>query len=395
MKSDLRLLLIAESNKLNSLLLNTTNEFTQIGIYRGISSQILFFSVLYLKTREEKYYYKLAELLSQSIDLVDVMKGDVSFSSGLSGWAWTINYLNSKKIINGNDLLNHFDEIIFQEYLNMISSGNFDPINGAVGICNYYFQEVKNHNKIEILIDNLYDLFKSDSKYKVFSRKHKTEDKFIIDLGLAHGIVGYIYFLNKCIANNIKTKVCENLSKVCFEILHFSNQSFVLSGSHYPYFVNVDGNKFVKDEQKSRLAWCYGDLSILFTLLSTSNQNSAVNILNQLNDSIGRLEVNDTLSYDNGFCHGSSGIAYLYWKIFSKSKKKQFEVVSNHWITEIINETKNYTSLEEYKFLVDDFDNRKFKECNYLLEGSVGLALVFFTILNPKFSTWDRCLLLS
>lgn len=82
-----------EFSKLQRLIYSVEDNYEQIGLYRGISSSILFTSVLCKIYNKAEYQKRLLSLVKKSTHLLDSISYDVSFSSGLSGWAWTLNYV--------------------------------------------------------------------------------------------------------------------------------------------------------------------------------------------------------------------------------------------------------------------------------------------------------------
>jgi lantibiotic modifying enzyme len=231
--------------------------------------------------------------------------------------------------------------------------------------------------------------------FKPLSRKDKNNDD-IIDIGLAHGIAGYSYFLKKAIHRNINKEKAQSLLKRCYKIFELVEQDYRIYGSYYPYtvtFNNLKG-KIELSPHQSRLAWCYGDLGILYILFNNNYKKGKY--LSMLLDLTTRYDGNNTKITDQGFCHGSSGVAYMYWKLYLQTKNIRFLKAADFWIRQIILENKEKKILNDYKFLVGNFDQRGLQPYNHLLEGSIGLALVLNSYLHPEIEpTWDRCLLLS
>jgi hypothetical protein len=382
--------------KLNSALISSEIQYEQIGLYRGISSSILFTSVLCKINTRSVHDKRLVSLIKKSTHLLSSISYDVSFSSGLSGWAWTLNYVKKHNKIDPSTILNQIDKIIHLGFLRMLNEGNFDPVNGAIGVCNYYFQHKSNYQYISLLIDEMHKIEISNKcSFKPLSRKDKNNDD-IIDIGLAHGIAGYSYFLKKAIHRNINKEKAQSLLKRCYKIFELVEQDYSINGSYFPYTAAYNN---LKDEidlkpQLSRLAWCYGDLGILYILYN--NNYKKEKHLGMLLESTTRFDSNNTKITDQGFCHGSSGVAYIYWKLYLQTKNIRFLKAADFWIRQIILENKEKKILNDYKFLVGNFDQRGLQPYNHMLEGSIGLALVLNSYLHPEIEpTWDRCLLLS
>lgn len=298
--------------------------------------------------------------------------------------------------IDTSAILNQIDKIIRLGFLRMLEECDFDPLNGAIGVCNYYFQHKKKYQYISFLIDEMHNKgFSENSIFKPLSRKNKNNDD-IIDIGLAHGIAGYSYFLKKAINRNINKEKAKSLLSRCYKIFEMVEQDYSTYGSYFPYTVPYYNFKDEIDlkPQLSRLAWCYGDLGILYVLYN--NNYKKEKCLGMLLESSERFDNNNTKITDQGFCHGTSGVAYIYWKLYLQTKNERFLKSANFWIQSIIIENKDKTAFNEYKFLTGNFDQRALQPYSHLLEGSIGLALVLNSYLHPEIEpNWDRCLLLS
>jgi hypothetical protein len=203
-------------------------------------------------------------------------------------------------------------------------------------------------------------------------------------------------FFKKAINKNINKEKAQSLLKRCYKIFELVEQDYRIYGSYYPYtvtFNNLKG-KIELSPHQSRLAWCYGDLGILYILFNNNYKKGKY--LSMLLDLTTRYDGNNTKITDQGFCHGSSGVAYMYWKLYLQTKNIRFLKAADFWIRQIILENKEKKILNDYKFLVGNFDQRGLQPYNHLLEGSIGLALVLNSYLHPEIEpTWDRCLLLS
>jgi len=119
-------------------------------------------------------------------------------------------------------------------------------------------------------------------------------------------------------------------------------------------------------------------------------------LLQQLAFCAGRRLKAETLIVDAGFCHGSSGLAYIYKNLFSKTKKEVFLEAHLFWISETIKFGTDAIGIEGYKFLTGNFEDREYKTHKPLLEGCAGVQIVYLDHLYPETSkSLDKCMLLN
>jgi len=98
---------------------------------------------------------------------------------------------------------------------------------------------------------------------------------------------------------------------------------------------------------------------------------------------------------DAGFCHGACGVAYMFYKMWINTEMHEFKISSDYWFRETFNYGAKYNEISEYKYLIGNFESRKFQPFDQLLEGNCGVAISYLCYLYPDFCDWDECILLS
>ena len=97
---------------------------------------------------------------------------------------------------------------------------------------------------------------------------------------------------------------------------------------------------------------------------------------------VNRKEYIDTAISDCYICHGSSGVAQLYKKIFEISNKEIYNEAYKHWI----NITISYMQLEIKKpFSVQDLE---------LLTGWLGPLLTLYSFKGEVKNSWEKVFLM-
>jgi len=316
-----------------------------------------------------------------------------SLSSGLAGWGWFLSYIRSPDAIY-NETCAEIDPILLNEYNRFISAQNYDLLHGAIGIGLYLMKRQK-YDSVEILLKALY----SNGIYENGEVKWERYDSFnyqehIIDFGFAHGVAGILAFVLKCYENNICKDLCIELMEKGFRFYQNNLNPSSKTGSFFPTKIQ---SRFYGSEvvhPSAMQSWCYGDLAISLILLKISKalkdqekERQVVQILHQI---VERRMVDEQKITDAGFCHGSSGIAYLYLKICKILPHRIFEQELDYWMSKLVGENTGF-----------DFylgENNGWGEVTGLLNGTTGTGMVLLSYLNRTSATgtaWDECLLLS
>lgn len=161
--------------------------------------------------------------------------------------------------------------------------------------------------------------------------------------------------------------------KGCVNYVLSLEQDFNSIGSHFPIDTGL---------QKSRLAWCYGDLGIASSIWSagktTGNQEWKNKALEIFNDSTQRLSMNDTHVNDAGICHGSVGVALIFKRMYIETGQHIFLETAYKWINQTLSFSKYDDGLAGYKAIWWDKLVRDFS----LLNGISGIGLTFLSFLK-------------
>lgn len=384
--------------------INKTDFSPSIGLYGGETGTVLLLAQFYLCTRDNRYVVKLSEYLDELINMCDKggrIKIYPYFSSGLAGFGWLLCYLRENNLVDfADDYLRDIDDVL-QDQLTIIDPSSWDLLHGRLGIARYF---IKRNNRA--IIENELEIMRQhaiviNGNYKWLSKKF--DGNIAYDTGLAHGMAGILYFVGKCYETGIKRDLCLEFGDGIMQFYKHIQQDYLRTGSFYPNFIPV-GNKESYVGKKSRLAWCYGDLGILYSMylycMRTHNSYELDIVLNKLLFTADREDcvVNHVL--DAMLCHGSSGIAHIYARLYFFSKNERFREASEYWLevsTKISNEP---TSYPPYKFLVAHPTTEEWtfetmwSESLSLLEGVAGVGLSYLSYIDSNHMGWDEILML-
>lgn len=357
-----------------------------ISLLSGLSSIIIVLLDTFLvypkliKTECIKNYLdKLYTILCDEENLIP------SYCGGIAGYGLLLHNLIEKNIFVEDyyyKVLEEIDEVLIDMLTTEVKEDNLDILHGALGIGLYFIKRGK-VNEVNVLIKILeIKAIRNNNEiyWKTFD-KYKTK-KYSFDFGLAHGNASILFFLLKCYSNNIyknKTKLLID-GLINFYISHEQTINKDIY-SFYPY--TIDAEDFYNknyDPQNTRLAWCYGDLGILHTLLLVAKKldytHLEKNIVKKIIIISKRMDINEIVTHhmDAGFCHGTSGVGLILKNIYDITGEEKIINSINHWY-KITLDTKDLNSFNGFNILGYSFPifNDSVQNAT-LLEGLAGIA---------------------
>lgn len=381
-----------KQKQIGEYLLNCNLDYTdRIGIMDGLSGMVLAFSLYYRNTGDERFFDKMNEAMDLIYD--KIYSGNapiVTYCSGIAGYAWLILYLKENELIEVDlgDYLSDIDKFLLQYAIIMIENKQFDPLHGVVGI-GFYFLKRGNFSIIEKIIEALYHDRKEINGYLTWSWIKDGNE--IADFGLAHGIPGALFFLYKCYIKKFSPQKCSEMirNNVSFMLKHIN-----ISGtpSYFPSSIEcVQKKQFDGKQNFSRLAWCYGDLTALYVLLKMSQSFPLeVDFNNMLEQVSERKNYSETLVRDAGFCHGTSGIAQIFNRLYHETGNTCFKETAIYWMERTLLWGTQTEGIAGYVFT----ENQNIPPLDVLV-GISGVALTLLSFLNPKLINWDESMFLS
>lgn len=283
------------------------------------------------------------------------------------------------------------------------NSNSWDFLHGASGITCYFNERYANtkSQKIKTIVENSVILLEKITK-KDTDGRNKLESIINIEtketgfnICLSHGISSIVCLLSKLYKNDIEEKkVKELLIGFVNYILAQEYSDFHTKGCYYPS-ISLES---AKDNNKSRLAWCYGDLGVAMALyqagIALNNKNWIDKSIEIFLFSACRRDIKENSVIDAGLCHGTAGIGHVFYRMYWNTKRIEFRDAADHWFNETLKMAYHKDGLAGFKAWHTDKYGGWVKETG-LLEGiaGIGLALMSFSYeIEPK---WDECLLLS
>jgi lantibiotic biosynthesis protein len=382
-----------------------------LGLFSGLTGLIVVLLDIYTKQQSLVEKQKIKEYFLHSLDIIENNETLLaSYCDGLSGYGFFLLKLKQSNVfldetdaeilIQIDDILVQIDEILEEQIEVFFEQDNHDLLHGVIGLGIYFLEKDKLDlvNKIVgFLIER--SSIKDDQVFWKKYDKYKTYTT-VIDMGNAHGNSSILYFLSKILVKIPTDERIKNLIKG--NITFYLKNKQALNDSictYFPTLINAtDFENNTHKPENSRLAWCYGDLGTLYTLLIVTiqiNENVIYNdIVAMLKNLAQRRLETESFVIDSGFCHGTSGIAVIFDKIYNHTGKNIFLETSKYWIEETLKyKNKELNSIPSigYSFQITDTNEQNFS----LLEGLTGLLYCYLNFLFQDMPLTDETLLLK
>ncbi len=374
-----------------------------ISLFGGLTGLAVYYFYMAKYLNKEEYLNRGNEILNNTIlqvneGLVNPPKVIHSYSYGLAGVAFTFLHLKQNGFIdfdveeNFQALDDFFITASQKDYEKEIS----DFLHGPIGILYYFAKRTPNdymHEKIEILVD-LFLKYAIDEFDKIKIRNTLLEQDYNeFDFGIAHGQAGCLMVFSELYQNGYKSdKIISVIKKLTNYILSMEEKNMAITDGNSFFPSSVNETYPLKSREnfinyKSRLAWCYGDLSISLALnkagAATGNSILVNKSIQIAKETTIRRKVKETDVKDIYFCHGASGVGYIYKKFYYSSGIQDFADGCAFW-----------EKICEDQFKLLDPQKIGANEALNFLEGLPGVALTLMESENKSFLSWDSYFLL-
>lgn len=368
------------------------------GLYGGASGVSLFWQYCSLYTNQQRHKLLARSSIESALKSVQNMPLRYDFSSGVAGILWAITHLSKEGHIDWNlteNIGTDIHEFLLKSSTEDFNKGEYDYMHAGLSTLPYFVERSDNlecrDSIIEIvnLLEHIAHLFPEGIAWQEAS-EFLINDIRRYNLGMAHGIPGIIVLMCKIWQQNIdRIRVGGLIEKSINYILDKERRSY--GSSLFPSTYPSDGI------YNSRVAWCYGDLGIAVALFQAGQilgnkmwQNKAVDIaLHTCNRKQEQGRVRDT-----PICHGTSGNAHLFNRMFQYTGKPEFRSAALYWYDETLN---MHDQLGHFRHLVTykEGDKAVFEYQIGLLEGIAGVGLSLIAGVSEVEPKWDKCFLIS
>lgn len=356
-------------------------------LFNGNMGVALFFSYYSKYTLNKYYENRYIEFLEASLGNIDE-KMNGTLCRGLAGVFWGFKHLIPDSIINNENeyYLSLFRNYICKDIIYHASVGNYDYLHGSIGSATILLNEI-NVKEVEFCLSKL--IYSLDKSAKCGNEGIFWEciNGRKINISLSHGLSSICIFLAKAYQQNICRIVTKELLQKSVKYLLSQEFHSLNRTSMFPSFSLED-----KIYKASRLGWCYGDLGIALALWYYSDvmddNNIRQKVIEILNHSSSRKDSLKSGVKEPGICHGAAGVSLIFKKMYDFTGNERFAESAIYWLSQTLNMAshKNGIAGFSYESDVNPID---------LLTGITGVGLVLLSFLEPKYTNWDECFLLS
>ncbi|MEH0007125.1 MAG: lanthionine synthetase LanC family protein [Flavobacteriales bacterium] len=392
--------------KIDAILFDNAMKMKVISI-QGDLSAIIFEATRCNYAKDSKYKERAKVLIDKSLAAFPESDFGPGFIDGFEGIFWTIHYAATCGVLDSDKTLIDIEPYLFASLKRDIEQNHFDLLYGSMGKMLYYLESDSHAEKRASLVDGfiaaLYEN-RTETEQGIFWFDTE-EGAGLVNLGIAHGVTAVLIFLlrlkEKGHAHTYLDKLINGILK---SLISFRNKA--VCSSAYPAFYAT-----LKDDKRrmdSRLAWCTGDLGVTHALLYAGEILKRRDVMERAHEILGKLVARGISDsgldhfeeygfFDTGFCHGISGILFMWMQI--KARIKKSPVVEKrvlYWKTELIRNLKIQLKIDGKIYLPwykQNADNSYTLDNESMLNGLCGVGLVLLS-LHYERSDWSDMLLL-
>ncbi|MBK7936652.1 MAG: lanthionine synthetase C family protein [Lewinellaceae bacterium] len=296
------------------------------------------------------------------------------------------------------EVMGEFDDYPATKMTADAAEDNYDFLHGAVGTAHYLLQYRRQNPLVVTHLEQLVDGLEQKAvpvgatalKWD-FMKSEAGESN--INISLSHGMSGIAVLLSKMVGARIAVEKSTDLLQ---KTIHY-----LLSQEVDPQkYVSCFPSRSLESDKRyyySRLSWCYGDLGVALalyyagvTLRAENWRRKAIDIL-IYNSTRKDLRANSV--HDAGICHGASGIAHIFQRMYIETKLPVFREAAVYWygITlDFGNDPEGLAGYVKHQPAVEEP-----VASTDFLEGISGIGLSLIHAISDIPPTWDECLFIS
>jgi len=355
----------------------------------------------------DEHFDRSSQLLEQAIDNLATTPLRPTLYGGFVGIAWVVEHLQSHPLSQLEESAEELDpneqvDEVLREYLSTRPwRESYDLISGLVGIGVYASERMPRAVAKECLaavVDRLEELARPmrpgltwwTPPEQLIEAARKEHPQGHANLGVAHGVPAAVALLARAGADGVaKEKASSLLSQ---SVSWFLAQELPESSeSCFGYNTASDENI-----RSARSAWCYGDPGIAAALLCAGRWSGNEELeakAKRIGLRAARRPVESSAVVDAPLCHGASGLAHLYNRMYQATGDETFLEGARFWFARALQMQHPGEGVGGYSAYrpneggwVDDVG---------FLSGATGIVLAMLAATTPVEPSWDRLLLAS
>ena len=367
----------------------------------GNMGEILF--LYYYSLRNKSYKEKAEILLDQLTESLSTSSYyQFSYCNGLAGFGIGMHLLAEGGFIEDSpDMLDDID-IVLNHYLEQeIQLKHFDFLHGVIGMGFYFLKHYKYKPAASLLqLQKIVKYLEQTAistpqedtlKWEIVNwhLPHQAHTKY--NISLSHGMSSIAIFLSRLLQLDINPE--GKVRKLLEGTLHYILRQRIDEKIYDCYFPSTSLEN-PGPVNKSRLAWCYGDLGIGIALWHAGKALGRKELTDYAIEffefSATRKDLKSNYVWDAGLCHGSAGITQVFFRMWQETRLSSLQSAYEYWKKQtslFANRPEGPAGYQSY-----DPTQQSWETKYYILEGVAGIGL---TLLSPLHSAWDEILLLN
>ena len=389
--------ILKEIDGIATVLLNAPRN-KEIGLYSG-NAGVSLFLFYYARFRNSTIIrQKASEIVDDLFAQIEAASQPVfSLCTGIAGVGWLIDHLCQQGFLADDPcvILSDIDEYLYREAFNKLRIGYFDFLHGAMGIV-FYLVKRNRQDYLHHLIRALSNIVVWDGDCAKWRAVSKHEEKILeFSISLSHGCSSLALVLGKILQIMPEEEMVKRLLKGTVEFICKQEISVEQYGCYFPAY-SIESQQ--GDIPKSRLAWCHGDIGVALAIWQTGirlrNQAWIDKGMDVLLFSANRRGATENRIEDAGICHGASGVAHIFNRLYRNTRDVAFKDAAAYWCREALSLGILGDGLTAYEAWSSK-ESKNVKLNKSFLSGIAGFGLSLLSFIMPKDPAWDDCLLLS
>lgn len=369
----------------------------QAHVAGGTSGVALFFAYLHAAGGHEAAADRALAALELSSRALAAQALLPDLYSGFAGVGWVLAHLTRELFEGDGDLTLEIDDALRQMLAGITEDVPFELVGGLAGYGSYLVERLPNAGCAE-LIDRVIGLLHAsrDGNGVWFSKpewlpqwQRELMPRGHYNLGVAHGIPGVIGFLAAAQHAGVRDPRVARLANDAVQWV--LAQKGIWPGSTFPSHIPSDS-----EPRQTRTAWCYGDLGVAAVLQSAAQaferpewRDEALAIARVA----ARRSVVDTKVSDAGLCHGATGLAHLFNRMYQATGDEELGDAAQRWYRIALDMRRPGKGLAGYLSWYES--TRPGEEGSWrgeqgFLSGIAGIGLALLAAVTDVEPSWDR-----
>lgn len=345
------------------------------------------------------------DLLGQALDGLQAMRRTGLFS-GYSGVAWVVSHLQQREVDELDDVdLGEVDAVIEALLRRVPWPDDYDLISGLVGFGVYGLERMRQGAGEEIVASVVKRLAEAvewmgdglaawfTAPWLLPSNQWEGSPEGCYNLGMAHGGPGVLALLARAAQHDVRRGTCTRM--LAAGARWIQAQVRVTDNETYIGY-SVDPRPGRVEQRRSRDAWCYGAPGVSVALLAAAHvlgDPPLADTALALARSAAPRDLMRSGVRDASFCHGSSGLAHLYARLYAATGESVFADAAARWTEQTLAFRTAGEGVAGFFYVSSENDKMIRVAGSGFLEGAAGIGLVLLAMSSTEPPAWDRVVL--